>query len=196
MKETKRIAIFASGNGSNAEAIINYLADFMQLEVVAIYTNNPEAFVLERALNHNIPSFVFNKAEFRSPEYLETIIAEDYDLVVLAGFMWLVPPQLVGAYPNKIINIHPALLPKYGGKGMYGHHVHEAVLANQEKESGITIHIVNEQYDEGDIILQKSCPVRPNDTADTLAARIHSLEHKYYPRVVVELCLKNSPQSP
>lgn len=188
MTKHKRIAIFASGNGSNAEAIINHLEGNDRITVVAIYSNNSEAFVLQRAKNHGIPSLIFNKSQFTNSEYLETIIKESYDLIVLAGFMWLVPEALVAAYRNKIINIHPALLPKYGGKGMYGHHVHEAILANGESNSGITIHFVNERYDEGDIILQKSCEVRPGDTADSLATRIHGLEHKYFPKVVEDLC--------
>ena len=192
MNDSQRIAIFASGNGSNAEAIINHLEDNDQVEVVAIYSNNPEAYVLERAKNHGIPAFVFNKAEFRSDVFLDQLIEASYDLIVLAGFMWLVPEKLVRAYPGHIINIHPALLPNYGGKGMYGHHVHEAVIKNRESESGITIHYVNENYDEGDIILQKSCEVKTDDTPDSLAQRIHELEHKFYPEVVEELCSKNS----
>lgn len=183
----KRIAIFASGNGSNAEAIINLLKDNDVAEISAIYSNNSDAYVLERAKNHGIPSFVFNKAQFRSDEYLSQLINNNYDLIVLAGFMWLIPARLVDAYPDKIINIHPALLPKYGGKGMYGHFVHKTVLKNNEKESGITIHYVNHHYDEGNIILQKSCEVNKDDTADSLAARIHSLEHKYYPAIVEKL---------
>lgn len=192
MNKTKRIAIFASGNGSNAEAIIKHLKEFETIEVAAIYSNKAQAYVLERAKNHNIPFFTFNKAEFHSEAYLGQIIAANYDLLVLAGFMWLIPAKLVAAYPKQIINIHPALLPKFGGKGMYGHHVHEAVLQNCEKESGITIHFVNERYDEGDIILQESCAVLPDDTADSLAERIHSLEHNFYPRVVEELLLEKS----
>jgi phosphoribosylglycinamide formyltransferase-1 len=192
MSKTKRLAIFASGNGSNAEAIINHLETYDEIKVVAIYSNNPRAYVLQRAENHKIPAFTFDKATFHSDEFLGQLINEDYDLIVLAGFMWLVPAKLVAAYPEKIINIHPALLPKFGGKGMYGDHVHNAVIKNQEKESGITIHYVNEEYDEGDIILQESCPVEDNDTAASLAERIHQLEHKYYPRVVEEICQKKS----
>lgn len=188
MIKQKRIAIFASGNGSNAEAIINHLSGIEGIDVVAIYSNNDDAYVLERARNHGIQSFVFNKSEFNSKTYLQQLKEEAYDLIVLAGFMWLVPAELVAAYPNKIINIHPALLPKYGGKGMYGHFVHEAVIANGETESGITIHFVNDRYDEGDIILQESCPVLTNDSPDSLAERIHILEHKNFPSVVENLC--------
>ena len=192
MSRPKRLAIFASGNGSNAEAIINHLELNDDAQVVAIYSNNPEAYVLRRAENHKIPAFTFDKATFHTDEYLGHLINEAYDLIILAGFMWLVPAKLVAAYPEKIINIHPALLPKYGGKGMYGNHVHKAVIKNQEKESGITIHYVNEEYDEGGIILQESCPVKDNDTADSLAERIHQLEHQYYPRVVEEICQKKT----
>lgn len=189
-KDKCSLAIFASGNGSNAEAIINYLEESKNLEVTAIYSNNPSAYVLQRAKNHGITSHVFKRAEFYDSSYLQKIMAEDFDLIVLAGFMWLIPETLVQAYPGRIINIHPALLPKFGGKGMYGHHVHEAVLKQDEKESGITIHFVNEQYDEGDIILQKSCAVLPGDSPDLLASRIHALEHEYYPKVIKEICQK------
>ena len=184
----KRIAIFASGNGSNAEAIISYLANTQDIEVVAIYSNNANAYVLERAKRHGISAMVFNKAKFKNEQYQNQLIEENFDLIVLAGFMWLIPEKLVNAYPKKIINIHPALLPKYGGKGMYGHFVHEAVLHNKESRSGITIHYVNDKYDDGDIILQASCEVNPDDTADSLAARIHLLEHEHYPQVIAKLC--------
>ena len=183
-----RIAIFASGNGSNAEAIIQKLEEYPNIEVAAIYSNNSSAYVLERAKNHNISSYVFSRSDFYNSEFQQEIINQAYDLIILAGFMWLVPPALVAAYPKRIINIHPALLPSYGGKGMYGHFVHEAVLKNGETQSGITIHFVNDRYDEGDIILQKSCEVKGDDTPDSLAERVHGLEHKHYPQVVVDLC--------
>lgn len=187
----KNIAIFASGNGTNAERIAKYFAENPNVSVRIILTNNPKAFVIERAKKLNIPAFVFDKDTFfKTDEVLQVLLNKKTDLVVLAGFMWLVPGYLIQAYPGKIINIHPALLPKYGGKGMYGHHVHEAVLKNREKTSGITIHYVNEKYDEGQIILQKEIPVLENDTPDTLASRIHKLEYEYYPRVIEEL-LKN-----
>ena len=187
----KNIAIFASGNGTNAERIAKYFAENPNVSVRIILTNNPKAFVIERAKKLSIPAFVFDKDTFfKTDEVLQVLLNKKTDLVVLAGFMWLVPGYLIQAYPGKIINIHPALLPKYGGKGMYGHHVHEAVLKNREKTSGITIHYVNEKYDEGQIILQKEIPVLENDTPDTLASRIHELEYEYYPRVIEEL-LKN-----
>ena len=190
MSKNCKIAIFASGNGSNAEAIINHLHLNMKMSVIAIYSNNKTAYVLERAKRHNIDSFTFSKTEFYDDEFQKSLKNNSYDLIVLAGFMWLLPESMVNNYPDKIINIHPALLPKYGGKGMYGDFVHKAVLKNKESKSGITIHFVNEHYDEGAIILQKSCPVLPVDNVESLAERIHKLEHKYYPKVVEEICMK------
>ena len=188
----KNIAIFASGNGTNAERIAAYFADNPEIQVRIILTNNPKAFVLERAKKLNIPSFVFDRNTFyKTDEVLQVLLKNQTDLVVLAGFMWLVPEYLINAFRGKIINIHPALLPKYGGKGMYGSHVHEAVIKNREKTSGITIHFVNEKYDDGQIILQKEIPVLENDTPDTLAARIHELEYEYYPKVIEELLMKD-----
>jgi len=188
----KNIAIFASGNGTNAERIAAYFADNPEIQVRIILTNNPKAFVLERAKKLNIPSFVFDRNTFyKTDEVLQVLLRNQTDLVVLAGFMWLVPEYLINAFRGKIINIHPALLPKYGGKGMYGSHVHEAVIKNREKTSGITIHFVNEKYDDGQIILQKEIPVLENDTPDTLAARIHELEYEYYPKVIEELLMKD-----
>ena len=190
MKDQCSIAIFASGNGSNAEAIINFLHGDSTIRIEAIYSNNKDAYVLERAKKHDIPSFVFDRKSFYSEANQQQLVRKNYDLIVLAGFMWLIPQSLVIGYPDKIINIHPALLPNYGGKGMYGHHVHEAVLANQETRSGITIHYVNEQYDEGNVILQETCDVLPDDSVASLANRIHKLEHLHYPQVVKKLCLK------
>jgi phosphoribosylglycinamide formyltransferase 1 len=189
MKANKcKLAIFASGNGSNAEAIIQYFHNKPLIEVKAIFSNNSGAYVLDRARKHNIPEIVFNHKDFNSPEFNNRLLREDYDLLVLAGFMWLVPPTIVSSFSNKIINIHPALLPKYGGKGMYGDFVHKAVIANKEKESGITIHYVNEQYDKGDIIFQEKCPVLSSDTAASLAKKIHLLEYRYYPQVIEKVC--------
>ena len=189
MKMNKcKLAIFASGSGTNAEAIITHFTANPAIEVSAIYSNNADAFVLERAKKHNIPAIVFTKSEFIDPNFKDQLIKEEYDLLILAGFMWLIPPVIVSAFNNKIINIHPALLPKYGGKGMYGHFVHDAVVLNNERESGITIHYVNEQYDEGDIIFQATCDVLPIDTANTLAEKIHLLEHQHYPLVIQNIC--------
>ncbi|CAG5068241.1 Phosphoribosylglycinamide formyltransferase [Dyadobacter sp. CECT 9623] len=187
----KRIAIFASGSGTNAENISEYFADREDVEVSLIFTNNPMAGVIKRACRLQIPVVFFDKKTFYETGKIPQILQnERIDLVVLAGFMMLVPVPLVAAFPNKIINIHPALLPKYGGKGMYGHFVHEAVVQAGEKESGITIHYVNEHYDEGNIIFQATCDLDPADNASAVATRIHALEYEHYPRVIDELLSK------
>lgn len=156
-----------------------------------IVSGNPKARVLERAKEAGIPHLVIDKEGFYHTDTIVKVLEEKADFIVLAGFMWMVPENLIRAFPDKIINIHPALLPKYGGKGMYGWHVHEAVIANREKKSGITIHYVNEHYDEGKIIKQAECEVKPTDTPESLAVRIHELEHKTYPLVVERLLLGN-----
>lgn len=183
----RNLAIFASGSGSNAENIIQYFAQKPEFCVKRIYCNVPDAYVLERAKKYNIPTTVFNREELRNPEkILNGLKEEETDFIILAGFLWLMPDCITTAFPNRIVNIHPALLPAYGGKGMYGHHVHQAVIAAGEKESGITIHYVNNHYDEGATIFQAKCPVLPNDTPDTLAARVHELEYLHFPRVIEE----------
>ena len=188
----KNLVIFASGSGSNAENIIRYFATKPDFCVKKIYCNVPGAYVLERARQLQVPACVFTREEFRNPDkLLRRLQDEGTDFIVLAGFLWLVPPCITAAYPNRIINIHPALLPAYGGKGMYGHHVHEAVLAAGEQQSGITIHYVNDRYDSGDIIFQATCPVLPDDTPDTLAARVHELEYRHFPRVIEEVLIKS-----
>ena len=185
----KKIAIFASGSGSNAENIIQYFAQKPQFCVKSVFCNVPDAYVLERAKKYRIPTFVFNREEFRNPDKVFRQLQEqEIDFIVLAGFLWLMPSFITAAWPNKIVNIHPALLPAYGGKGMYGHHVHEAVIAG-EKESGITIHYVNDHYDQGAIIFQAKCPVLPTDTPDDLAARIHELEYRYFPEIIEKTIL-------
>ena len=187
----KKIAIFASGSGSNAENIIQYFAQKPQFCVKSVFCNVPDAYVLERAKKYRIPTFVFNREEFRNPDKVFRQLQEqEIDFIVLAGFLWLMPSFITAAWPNKIVNIHPALLPAYGGKGMYGHHVHEAVIAAGEKESGITIHYVNDHYDQGAIIFQAKCPVLPTDTPDALAARVHELEYRYFPQIIAETILK------
>ena len=187
----KKIAIFASGSGSNAENIIQYFAQKPQFCVKSVFCNVPDDYVLERAKKYRIPSFVFNREEFRNPDKVFRQLQEqEIDFIVLAGFLWLMPSFITAAWPNKIVNIHPALLPAYGGKGMYGHHVHEAVIAAGEKESGITIHYVNDHYDQGAIIFQAKCPVLPTDTPDDLAARVHELEYRYFPQIIAETILK------
>ena len=190
-EKVKKLAIFASGNGSNAEKIFEHFKVRDNVEVSLLLTNNPNALVIERAKKHNVPVEVFNRKRFYDThEIIDMLRSQEIDLIVLAGFMWLVPPALVKAFPDKIINIHPALLPKYGGKGMYGDFVHNAVLEAKEKESGITIHYVNEHYDEGQVIFQEKCTVDADDTPETLAAKIHRLEHRYYPQVIENILLK------
>ena len=184
----KRIAIFASGSGSNAQKIAEYFAGRTDVEVSLILTNNPGAGVIQRARKLHIPVVLFDRQTFyETQRILRLLKNEGIDLIVLAGFMMLIPDFLVKAYADKMINIHPALLPKYGGKGMYGSFVHEAVVAAKEKESGITIHFVNEHYDEGNVIFQTKCEVLETDTADDVAEKIHVLEHQNFPRVIDEV---------
>lgn len=179
-----RIAILASGSGTNAERLMRHFHLHEHAEVVLVGCDRPDAGVIQRAWDHQVPCFLFNGTQLKDGTLLGELQGQRIDLVVLAGFMRLVPETMVQAYPKRIINIHPALLPKYGGRGMYGHHVHEAVIAAKEKESGITIHYVNERYDEGEHIAQFRCPVLPQDTPDSLAERIHGLEHANYPGIV------------
>ncbi|MFM7430155.1 MAG: phosphoribosylglycinamide formyltransferase [Flammeovirgaceae bacterium] len=180
-----RICIFASGSGTNAEAIIKYFQHHPSIKVELVLTNNPAAAVLEKAKKAYVKSRVFNKSQFsESDEIVQLLQAHGITHLVLAGFLLLVPKNLIATYPNKIINIHPALLPKFGGKGMYGPKVHEAVKASGEKKTGITIHEVNEKYDEGKILFQASCEVLPSDTPQQIAAKVQALEHENYPRVV------------
>jgi phosphoribosylglycinamide formyltransferase-1 len=180
-----KIAIFASGSGSNAENLIRYFEQSKHVDIVLILSNKLDAFVHERAKKLHIPSLSFTKNQFSESDFILNLLQEKkINLIILAGFLLKVPANLIHAYPNKIINIHPALLPKYGGKGMYGQHVHEAVVAHNEKETGITIHYVNEHYDEGTIIFQAKCAVLPTDTADDVAQRVHQLEYEHFPKVV------------
>ncbi len=184
----KKIIIFASGSGSNAEQIVSYFKDNEQITVSLILSNNPKAGVLERAKRLQIPSVVFDKQAFyHSKVVLDIIKSLQPDLIVLAGFLWKFPENIIHQFPDKIVNIHPSLLPKYGGKGMYGHFVHQAVIDNCETESGITIHYVNENYDEGAIIFQAKIQVSTNDTPETLAQKIHQLEYAHFPEVIASL---------
>jgi len=177
--------------GSNAQKIIDHFKNNKRINVALIVCNNPSAGVLKIAEKENVPALLIHKEKFfRGNGYVDELKQRNIDFIVLAGFLWKLPPVLVKAYSNRIINIHPALLPSYGGKGMYGNHVHAAVIAAGEKESGITIHYVDEFYDNGDSILQVRCPVLPGDTPDTLAKRIHALEHEHYPKVVEEIAGK------
>jgi phosphoribosylglycinamide formyltransferase-1 len=188
MKTIPRIAVFASGSGSNAQRIAEYFSDKGVLEIAAIYCNNPDAFVLERAKLLGIPSVLFNRDTFyHSDAILADLKNREVDWIILAGFLWLIPTYILKAFPQRIINIHPALLPAYGGKGMYGMKVHQAVIAAGDAESGITIHHVNEHYDEGDIIFQARCTVENNDTPEMLATKIHELEYEHFPRVIHNL---------
>ncbi len=186
-----KIAIFASGAGSNAQKIIDHFRHSTDVQVALIVCNKPGAGVLKIAGQEKIPFLIIEKEKFfRGNAYADELKEAGISLIVLAGFLWKIPVTLVKAFPEKIINIHPALLPKYGGKGMYGQHVHQAVIDNQEKESGISIHFVDELYDHGRIIFQATCPVEPSDTPESLAQRIHALEHRHYPRVIDELLHK------
>ena len=184
----KRIVIFASGSGTNAENLIKYFHNRDIGSVIQVLTNNPYAKVLDRCKNLKVSALSFNRIAFsESNDVLNILKASQPDLIVLAGFLWKFPDFILHEFPNKVINIHPALLPKYGGKGMYGSFVHDAVVANKEVETGITIHYVNEHYDEGAIIFQVKCAVNPSDNAETVAAKIHELEMAHFPKVVEEL---------
>ena len=189
----KRIAIFASGAGTNAAKIIEYFTlqnNKVSIEVALIVCNKLTAGVLQIAANSNISTLIIEKETFfRTDAYINKLKEAQIDFIVLAGFLWKIPSQLIAAYPNAIINIHPALLPKYGGKGMYGNKVHQTVIDNKEKQSGITIHYVDELYDNGSTIFQTTCEVSEDDTVETLATKIHFLEHTHYPRIIEEVVL-------
>lgn len=184
----KNIAIFASGTGSNAQKIIDHFRGSGLAKVTLILSNKAEAGIFKIAEKEQIPAVLIDKEQFfRGDTYIKLLQEAKTDLVVLAGFLWKVPANLVTTFPNRIINIHPALLPKFGGKGMYGHFVHEAVLAAGEKESGITIHYVNEKYDDGGVILQEKCSITEDDTLESLARKVQVLEHKWFPLIVERL---------
>ena len=184
------IAIFASGSGSNAEQIIRHFSENPNHRVELVLSNRADAFVLERARSLGVPGYVFDRETFyRTEKVLELLTRHSVSLLVLAGFLWLVPDYLLKAYPGRILNIHPALLPDFGGKGMYGNRVHEAVIREGRTTSGITIHLIDEEYDRGEVLFQAECPVLSDDTPDTLAGRIHQLEHRHFP-VVIEEYLK------
>ena len=187
------IAIFASGAGSNAEKIIGYFKDSSSISVALVVCNKPGAGVITIAGREGIPLLMIEKEQFfRGDGYVPELKKAGIDFIILAGFLWKVPQTLIDSYPRRIVNIHPALLPKYGGKGMYGQYVHEAVLQAGEVQSGITIHYVDEHYDQGDIIFQTACPVMDGDTPEKLAHRVHALEHMYYPEVVERVVVGNS----
>ncbi|MEZ4857432.1 MAG: phosphoribosylglycinamide formyltransferase [Flavobacteriaceae bacterium] len=184
----KRIVIFASGSGTNAQNIIEHFQHSKTAKVVRVLSNKKDAKVLQRAKPFKIKTSFFTKEALESSNGVLKILKKDMpDIVVLAGFLWKFPEIILKVYPNKVINIHPALLPKYGGKGMYGNYVHEAVVTNAEKETGITIHYVNEHYDEGAIIFQKSVPISEKDTPETVAEKVHQLEYEWFPKIIEQL---------
>lgn len=180
-----RIGIFASGNGTNAEAVITYFQHHPLISVEAVFSNNPTAYVIERAKKNNVPVFVFSRGDLYDSAKVHNRLSElEITHIVLAGFLWLLPPDLIHMFSNRIINIHPALLPKYGGKGMYGLRVHQAVKESRETETGITIHEVNDVYDDGRIIFSTACQIDPEDTTEDIARKVHQLEYAHYPRVI------------
>jgi phosphoribosylglycinamide formyltransferase 1 len=183
----KKIVLLASGAGSNVENIIKYFVSKPTVQIASVFCNNPTAKVIDRAIENHVPVVVFAKEELKSDVVLDKLTALEPDLIVLAGFLLQLPSALIAAFPSKVINIHPALLPKYGGKGMYGQFVHQAVLDNNEKESGITIHFVNEHYDEGEVIFQKSIAVDDCTTAEEIATKVQVLEHIFFPKVIEQL---------
>ena len=186
----KRLAVFVSGGGTNLQRIAEYFAPNPDVEIACVVSNNKDAYANQRAKNLGIQLQIVDRQVFNDKAFAEKLKAQNIDLIVLAGFLWLVPQHLIDAFPNKIINIHPALLPKYGGKGFYGHHVHDAVVTAHEQESGITIHYVNERYDSGNIIFQTKVALSQNDTPDDVAAKIHILEQMNFPVVIENLLFK------
>ncbi len=179
------VAIFASGSGSNAENLVRFFASNPQFCFPLILSNSTKAYVLERATKLNIPSITFTRDEFyNSHKINDILIQHQINSIILAGFLWLVPPYLIDAYPQRIVNIHPALLPKYGGKGMYGMNVHQAVKDNKDTETGITVHYVNHEYDKGSIIKQVSCKIEPQDNPETIAEKVHQLEYEHFPKII------------
>jgi phosphoribosylglycinamide formyltransferase-1 len=187
----KRLAIFVSGSGTNMERIGRHFNRHPEIQLALVVCSNPKAVALQRAENLGVEAVVIDKHRLReSGNLLKLLHEKQIDWLVLAGFLWLIPNELVHAFPNRILNIHPALLPAYGGKGMYGEKVHQAVIQNREQQSGITIHYVNNNYDEGDIVFQQSLTLAPNETPESLAQRIHQLEYKHYPEVIERLVLE------
>ncbi|HWW42374.1 phosphoribosylglycinamide formyltransferase [Pedobacter sp.] len=187
----KRVAIFASGSGSNAQKLMEHFKNSPEVEIALVLTNNPDAYVLQRADNFEIPSHIFDKNEFYKTDHIVELLKNlDIDLIVLAGFLWLIPKSLIHEYPGRIVNIHPAILPKFGGKGMYGDHVHLAVMDAKEPEGGITIHYVNENYDEGEYIYQAKYRIDKDDNLEMIKFKGQQLEHLHYPRVVESILKK------
>jgi len=193
MDRKYKVAIFASGSGTNAERFFEHFKDHGQIDIVLLLSNKADAFVLQRAKNAGVPSLVFNKQQLKEGEVLGWLRESGVTHIVLAGFLWLIPDNLINAYPKQIINIHPALLPKYGGKGMYGSKVHEAVKEAGETKTGITIHLVNHRYDEGAILFQADTAISPKDTPDEIASKVHELEYTHYPVVTQKWILGTQP---
>ena len=187
----KRLILFASGSGSNVENIIQYFKDHKSVKVTHILTNNKNAKVIGRCKRLNINCLAFSRADFYETDTILNLLKKDADYIVLAGFLWKVPQNMIDAFPNKIINIHPALLPKYGGNGMYGKHIHNKVVENKEKETGITIHYVNENYDEGNIIFQKPITLSDKETVESVQQKIHLLEMENFPKIIEQVIEKN-----
>jgi phosphoribosylglycinamide formyltransferase 1 len=191
-----KIAVFASGSGSNAQRIYEYFSNNLDVNINLILTNNKDAFVIERAKKIGVERVIFNRDQFYKSDFvLELLKKKQIDFIILAGFLWLIPINIINQFPAKIINIHPALLPKYGGKGMYGMNVHKAVKENNEAETGITIHYVNEKYDDGAIIFQAKCEIESFDTPESIAQKIHTLEHKHFPEVIESVIKMNANTS-
>jgi phosphoribosylglycinamide formyltransferase-1 len=185
MSKKYRLAIFASGSGTNAEEIMKFFASHSTIEVAVLLSNTPDAYALERAKKFNVPSSVFNRKQFRETDEVVTMLSKKrITHIILAGFLWLIPENLLKAYSGNIVNIHPALLPRHGGKGMYGMKVHEAVKASGDRETGVTIHLVNDRYDEGEVLAQRSVAIEPNDTPYDIAEKVHKLEYQFYPLVI------------
>jgi phosphoribosylglycinamide formyltransferase 1 len=192
----RKIAVFASGSGTNAENIIKYFSTRNNVKVTLVLSNKREAYVLQRAATLDVKSVFFDRNEFYNyRKVLDYLLENDIDFIVLAGFLWLVPDNILEEYDGRIVNIHPALLPKYGGKGMYGEKVHKSVIDNHDTESGISIHYVNRNYDEGGIIFQAKCRVEPYDTPETLASKVHTLEYEHFPKVIEDL-ISRLPEKP
>jgi len=186
-----KLAIFVSGGGSNANEIIHYFKKHADIQVALIVCNNPNAGALKIAENQGVPAIVFSKEDFyKNSTLFEALQRNAIDMIILAGFLWLIPGKLVQQYQNRILNIHPSLLPKYGGKGMYGHYVHEAVKADNAKETGVTLHLVNEKYDDGSVLFQKKCKILPEMQAEEIAALVLKLEHKYFSPVIEKYALE------
>lgn len=188
MNKTVKIALFASGSGTNVENIVKYFNGKTTAKPVCVLCNKPDAFVLERAKRLGLDSMTFNRTDFNDgKKIMEYLKKYEVDMIVLAGFLWLIPQYLINAFPNRIVNIHPALLPKFGGKGMYGMHVHEAVKQNGETETGITIHLIDGNYDKGNTVFQAKVQVSPTDSPDDIANKVHALEYEHYPKVIEEI---------